>query len=368
MLQDKAALKMTTSTTSEQWQTALDGIENLRLSTATVAPPAPHQLLVRIHAVALNYKDGETINGLFKHHASSNSPKDLVPCSDAVGVVVAVGDSVTRFVENDRVLSLSYPTHLTGQIQPEHLAQGLGAAENGVLCQYRVFGEDEVVHAPNYLSDVEACTLQIAGTTAWMAFNWMQPLHQPNWGNGRWVLLQGTGGVSIMGLLLGKALGWKVIVTSSSDEKLDRAKKLSADVVINYKTVPDWHEAVMEFTAGHGADLIFENGGAQTTSKSFSCVAWGGMIASIGYVSGKTDPPEDRLNINVRALMRNFTLKGHLNGPRDRFEEMLKFCKDKEIRPVVDKKFGFAEAKEALNCLWSGGHFSKIVITVRESN
>lgn len=120
----------------------------------------------------------------------------------------------------------------------------------------------------------------------------------------------------------------------------------------------------MRLTNGNGVDLVFENGGAQTTSKTFDCIAFGGTIASIGYVSGKVDPPEDRTNINVRALSKNFTLVGILNGPKDRVEELLSFCEKHQIRPVVDKTFDFDSAKEALDYLWSGSHFGKVVIKV----
>ena len=155
-----------------------------------------------------------------------------------------------------------------------------------------------------------------------------------------------------------------VIVTSSSDEKLQRAKELGADILINYKTHPNWDEEVLNVTNGEGVDIIFENGGALTTSKSFNCIGWGGLINSIGYVSGKMDPPSERQNINVSALQRNLTLKGLMNGPLDRFEEMLAFCEKHKIRPVVDKIFQFSEAKEALDYLWNGRHFGKIVIKV----
>lgn len=153
-------------------------------------------------------------------------------------------------------------------------------------------------------------------------------------------------------------------MTSSSDEKLEKAKALGADHVINYRTVPDWDEAVMKLTDGRGADIIFECGGAQTLRKSLSCVAFGGTVSCIGYLSGKQDEPGDRTNVNVLALSRNVTLKGVLNGPRDRFEEMVQFVEDHEVRPVVDKVFSFDEAKEALQYLFSGKHFGKVVVKV----
>lgn len=155
-----------------------------------------------------------------------------------------------------------------------------------------------------------------------------------------------------------------MIITSSSDAKLEQAKKLGADKTINYKTTPNWDEEVLKMTNGEGVDIIFENGGAATLRKSFECIAFGGLIDCIGYLSGKEDDVADRTNTNVLALKRNVTLKGLLNGPRDRFEEMLKFYEEKEIKPVVDKVFKFEESKEALKYLFSGGHFGKVVIKV----
>ena len=178
------------------------------------------------------------------------------------------------------------------------------------------------------------------------------------------VLLQGTGGVSIAGLQIAHAAGMKTIITSSSDEKLERAKALGADHGINYRTTPNWHEEVLRLTDGEGVDVIFENGGAQTLRKSFDCIAFGGLINCIGYLSGKEDAESDRLNTNVLALRRNVTLKGILNGPRDRFVELVSFYEKNRIRPVVDRVFKFEQAKEALEYLYSGGHFGKAVIRV----
>jgi NADPH:quinone reductase-like Zn-dependent oxidoreductase len=247
----------------------------------------------------------------------------------------------------------------------------------GVLCEWRIFKEDALLPTPKGMTDVEACTLQVAGVTAWMAMNGLRPLGSPG-GKGEVILIQGTGGVAINGLQIAKASGAEgmscsdplisagltnsVIITSSSDEKLARAKALGADHLINYRTTPDWDEEVLRITNGRGADIIFENGGALTTAKSFNCIRFGGLFNAIGYVSGKVDPPEERLNINVQAIRKNVTLVGMLNGPTDRFEEMLEFFEKFEIKPVVDRVFAFEDAKVALEYLWSGSHFGKVVI------
>lgn len=279
-----------------------------------------------------------------------------------------------------RVLSIFNQTHLTGQIKESDLASGLGFPLPGVLAQYRVFPDYALVPIRDYLSDEEACTLPIAAVTAWTSINGFRPLGQyldvttqtkdekkppPV------LLAQGTGGVSVAALQIAHAAGLATIVTSSSDDKLDRARKeLGADTGINYRTHWEWHEFVLEATAGTGADYILETGGADTLRRSFACVAFGGTIACIGYLSGKDDDEGDgglnRLNVNVLALRRNVTLKGILNGPRDRFEEMLGFYEKKRIRPVVDKVFKFEEAKEAFKYLAKGAHFGKVVIKVAD--
>lgn len=275
-----------------------------------------------------------------------------------------------RFRPGARVMATFNQTHLTGQIKEDDLASGLGFPLPGVLAQYRVFNGDGLVAVPDYLSDEEASCLPIAGVTAWMSINGMRPLGQPLDGKTEQltVLVQGTGGVSVAGLQIAHAAGLKTIVTSSSDDKLKRAQDdLGADAGINYRTHWEWQEPVMELTKHAGADIIFETGGARTLRRSFDCVAFGGLINCIGYVSGKEDgdePQLHRLNVNVLALRRNVTLKGILNGPRERFEEMLRFYEDKKIKPVVDRVFDFEDAKKAFTYLQSGEHFGKVVIKV----
>lgn len=156
-----------------------------------------------------------------------------------------------------------------------------------------------------------------------------------------------------------------MIITSSSDDKLARAKSLGADHLINYRTRPDWDTEVLSITNGHGVDIIFENGGAQTLSKSFKCVAFGGLINCIGYLSGKMDTnTEPALHTNVLALSRNVTLKGILNGSKERFEDMLRFIEEKKIKMIVDRTFSFDESKDALSYLYKGSHFGKVVVRV----
>ncbi|KAL5377382.1 hypothetical protein DPSP01_009879 [Paraphaeosphaeria sporulosa] len=360
----------------KQWLTGQDGLDKLRLDETDCPAPGQDEVLVEVHAVSLNYRDTEVTMGLYNHHKSVEHPPALVPCSDMCGVVVAVGpcskktsdplkNPAFQLKEGDRVISTFAATHLTGQVQASDVANGLGGPAPGVLTQYRVFPTYNVVKIPDYLTAEEASCLPIAAMTAWMSLNCMRPQGEIIGAN-ETVVCQGTGGVSIAALQIAAAAGASVIVTSSSDSKLQRAQKLGAQTLVNYNSMPDWEASVLKATGDAGADVILEVGGAKTLRKSFDCVKFGGLIACIGYLSGKVDDDTDRTNTNLLCLRRNVTLKGILNGPRDRLEEMLRFYSDKEIRPVVDRVFKFEEGVEALKYLHSGGHFGKVVIQVKE--
>jgi len=314
--------------------------------------------------------------GLYNHHASVDHPPAIVPCSDMCGVVVAVGpdsdntsdpfkNPAFRLKQGDRVISTFAPTHLSGQVKGSDVANGLGGPAPGVLTQYRVFPTYGVVKVPDYMTDDEAACLPIAAMTAWMSLNCMRPKGEII-GQGETVVCQGTGGVSICAAQIATAAGADAIVTSSSDEKLERATKLGAKTTINYRQNPDWEKTVLAATSDQGADIIIEVGGAQTLRKSFDCVRFGGLIACIGYLSGKQDEAGDRTNTNLLCLKRNVTLKGILNGPRSELERMLAFYDEKKIRPVVDRVWKFDEADQALKYLFSGGHFGKVVVKVKE--
>ncbi|CAD0014343.1 unnamed protein product [Aureobasidium pullulans] len=337
---------MAQPTQSKQWLTNQDGVDKIYQGEAAIPQPGEKEVLVKIHTVSLNYRDTEVCDGGYNHHKSiGGENKALVPGSDMCGTVVKAGPGAS-LKEGQRVLSIFLQTHQTGQVQESDMASGMGLPLEGVLQEYRVFPDTALVTVPDYLSNEEAATLPIAGTTAFMAMNWMQPIGKPISNPETTVLFQGTGGVSISGLQIAKACG------------------LKADYTINYKKFPKWSEKAMEFTKGEGVDIILECGGAQTVRQSFDSIAFGGLISSIGYLSGKQDTESDALNINVLALRRNVTLKGHINGPKDRFEEMLQLYAQKEIHPVVDKVFSFDETKDAMQYLAKGGHFGKVVIKI----
>ncbi|EOA91622.1 hypothetical protein ACJQWK_03694 [Exserohilum turcicum] len=359
----------------KQWLTGQDGLDKLRMAEADCPAPGEDEVLVEIHSVSLNYRDTEVAMGLYNHHSSVEHPPAIVPCSDMCGVVVAVGPTSSnttdafknpafRLQEGDRVISTFAPTHLSGQVKASDVANGLGGPAPGVLTQYRVFPSYGVVKIPDYLSSDEAACLPIAAMTAWMSLNCMRPKGEII-GQGETVVCQGTGGVSISACQIATAAGADAIVTSSSDQKLQRASHLGAKTGINYRQTPDWEQAVLAATGDEGADIIIEVGGAQTLRKSFDCVRFGGLISCIGYLSGKQDDAGDRTNTNLLCLKRNVTLKGILNGPREELERMLRFYDEKKIKPVVDRVWKFEEADQALQYLFSGGHFGKVVVRVK---
>ncbi|KAI0548909.1 hypothetical protein F4679DRAFT_573888 [Xylaria curta] len=351
----------------KQWFAYQNGLDKLRL----VDVPEPSELkegevLVKIHSVSLNFRDTEVCMGVYGNHKSAKQGNEVVPTSDCCGTVVKIGRGVSNLglKEGDRVASIFNQTHLTGQMVAEHFDSGLGLPLSGCLTQYRVFPAYGLVKVPQYLTNDEVACLPIATVTAWMSINTFQPIGQPLQGKDKVVLLQGTGGVSIAGLQIAKALGLTTIITSSSDAKLERAKKLGADHTINYNKEPNWDEVALKLTNGRGVDVVLECGGAQTLTKSFRCVAFGGLISAFGYRSGKEDAAGDRVNTNVLALSRNVTLKGILNGPKDRFEEALRLYEKEQIQPVIDRTFEFEQADEALKYLFSGSHFGKVVVKV----
>ncbi|KAI1360898.1 putative alcohol dehydrogenase [Xylaria arbuscula] len=353
----------------KQWTTLMDGIENLKLETT----PDPAELqedevLVKVNCVSLNNRDLQLITGAFRNRYGSLESA-VVPCSDASGTIVRVGGSIagSGWKEGDRVFSLARSNHLMGPMLPEHAAACIGIPLPGVLAQYRVFPAAGLVRTPDYMSDEEACTLTIAATTAWVALNWDQPIGSPRQGKRIVVVCQGTGGVSIAALQQAHALGLTTIVTSSSDSKLEKAKKLGADYIINYKTTPDWDKEVLRLTDGRGADVVVETGGPGTMDKSLSCVAHGGTVSAVGILTGlmEEESGNAQVAVGMRLIQRNASLKGINIGPRDRVEEMVRLVYEgSSVRPVVDHVFGFAEVKGALEHLQRGSHFGKVVIRV----
>lgn len=320
----------------------------LKPTTRQVPELAPTQILIQVRAASLNYRDLLTMSDV------DGTRDGLTPLSDAAGVVAAVGSSVTQWTNGDRVSPNFFPAWLGGAFSPAHLSNALGGGQtDGVLSEYLLIDQAAAVAIPDHLSFVEAATLPCAGVTAWHALFERGQLQA-----GETVLVQGTGGVALFGLQLAAAQGARVIVTSSSDAKLERAAALGAWKTINYQTQPDWDQAVMALTDGRGVDHILELGGPDTYDRSIAAIAPGGRIAQIGVLSGFGAQP------NITPLQfKNASINGICVGSVEHYERLMAFVAENKIRPIVDEVFGFDDAPLAYAQLRSASHFGKIAIS-----
>ena len=326
------------------------GLENLVLAERPEPQPAARQVVVRVRAASLNYRDLLLVRGTY-------NPKQklpIVPCSDGAGVVVAVGDGVTRVRPGDRVCPTFHQAWLAGEPSRERLRASLGGPLDGTLAELMLLDEEGLVAVPESLSDEQAATLPCAAVTAWNAL-----VTEGGVVAGDTVLVQGTGGVSIFALQLGVLLGARVVVTSSSDAKLARAKELGAWEGINYKEVPAWGVRARELTGGRGVDHVVEVGGAGTFEQSLQALRPGGTLSLIGVLAGAA------LELRLPAIqMRMLRVQGLLVGHRDSFEAMNRAIAHHGLRPVVDQVFPLAEARAAFEHLASGAHFGKVVVRI----
>lgn len=268
--------------------------------------------------------------------------------------MVEVGEGVRRVKVGDRVAGNFFQRWPGGEPKADTHESALGGGIDGMLAEYAVLEEEGVVKIPEHLSIEEAATLPCAGVTAWHAM-----VEHARLIAGSTVLLQGTGGVSIFGLQLAKAMGVKVIITSSSDDKLARAKQLGADHGINYKMTPNWDKAAVEITDGRGVDCVVEVGGAGTIARSFASIRIGGKVGLIGNLSGPATELNPGLIIGKRANVQGISV-----GSTQMFDAMNRAVSANKIKPVVDKVFGFDEVQAAYQHMAAGAHFGKIVIRV----
>lgn len=322
------------------------GLENLRVVERDTPRPGPGQVLLRMSAMSLNYRDLLTVRG----HYNPRQPLPLVPCSDGVGVVEAVGEGVTRVAAGDRACPIFCQDWLDGPPDRDKARSTLGGPLDGTLTERMVVHEQGLVVPPVHLTDVECAALPCAAVTAWTAL-----FTEGELSPGQTVLVQGTGGVSIFALQLAKAAGATVILTSSSDEKIDRARELGADETINNREVERWSKRVREITDGRGVDHVVEVGGANTLEQSIQCTAIGGRIAVIGVLSGIKSP------VAVTPILMGYLrLQGILVGHRASFEALCAFMTERQLRPVVDATFGLDQVAEGFELMARGGHFGKI--------
>jgi len=324
------------------------GIDALELNERESPKPGPGEVLVRMRANSINYRDLSTI----LDPEARGLPYPRIPNSDGAGEVAAVGPGVTRWTPGDRVVGCFFQNWTAGGISAAAMASALGGPIDGVLAEEVLLQEDGLVPVPNHLSFEEAACLPCAAVTAWnclVAGGGMKA--------GDTVLLLGTGGVSVFALQFCVAAGARSIVTSSSDAKLERARAMGARETINYVATPDWAKRVLELTGGRGADHVLEVGGPGTMEQSIEAVRVGGRVAYVGVLTGGT--------INPLGIMRkSIRLQGVYVGSRAMFEDMNRAIAAHRLKPVVDRSFPFEEAREAFHHMQAAGHFGKIVVTI----
>ncbi|MEZ4385872.1 MAG: NAD(P)-dependent alcohol dehydrogenase [Nannocystaceae bacterium] len=326
------------------------GLANLNQVERPLAAPGRGEVLLRMRAVSLNFRDLMMIDGIY----NPRQPLPLVPLSDGVGEVIAVGEGVSEVTVGERVMPAFAEGWLEGQPTRDKLATTLGGPVPGVLCEHRVTPAAAVVRVPAHLSDAEAATLPCAAVTAWSALITHGQIKP-----GSRVLLQGTGGVSIFALQFAVLAGAQVLITSSSNAKLERAKALGAAHTINYREDTDWGKSARDWSGGEGVDHVVEVGGAGTLANSLKAVRPGGSISVIGVLSGA----QESLSI-LPILMQQIRLQGILVGSRATFADMAWAIGSRRLHPVVDSTFAFDQVREAVEHMRSGRHFGKVVITI----
>jgi NADPH:quinone reductase-like Zn-dependent oxidoreductase len=326
------------------------GLDHLVLVDRPEPEPDAGQVVIQMRAVSLNYRDLLMVRGQY----DPNQPLPLVPCSDGVGEVVAIGRNVERVSVGDRVSPIFAQRWLSGEPTRDKLRSTLGGPRDGTMAEAMAVDAESVVRVPEHLTDEEAATLPCAALTAWSALVTHGEVNA-----GDTVLVQGTGGVSIFALQFANLLGARVIVTSSSDEKLERARALGAWETINYRGCPDWGREAKKLSGGDGVEMIVEVGGAATLPQSLVAIRAGGRICSIGVLSGRTT------DLNLAPIfMRQVRLQGVFVGHREGFETMNRAIERHRLRPAVSRIFPWEETQFALEHLASGQHFGKVCVRI----
>ena len=324
-----------------------DGVDALNLNEREIPIPSPGQVRVRMNANSINYRDLITIEGA----GARKLLFPTIPNSDGAGVVTAVGKGV-KLKEGDRVTSCFFEEWTAGEIGASVMASALGGARQGVLAEEVVLPEHGVIPTPTSLTDEEAATLPCAALTAWHALTLPRPVKA-----GETVLLLGTGGVSVFAQQFCSIMGARTIVTSSSDDKLEKMKALGASEIINYQTNPEWDAITLELTGGSGVDRVVEVGGHGTFDSSVNAVRVGGIIGLIGVltgVSGATNP--------TPIMAKSVTVKGIYVGSRAMFADMNRAIETHKLKPVIDQIFDFKDARSAYHTMRGAKHFGKLVI------
>ncbi len=324
------------------------GLERLELvEIPDPGAPAAGEIRVRVHASSLNFHDYGVVTGRIK------AADGRIPMSDGSGIVEAVGQGVTEFAVGDSVVSCFFPQWQDGPPEVGDFSTVPGDGIDGYACEVVVRSATAFTHIPKGFSHAEAATLTCAGLTAWRALVVNGGIKA-----GDTVLVLGTGGVSIFALQFAKQMGATVIATSSSDEKLERIRALGADHTINYRTTPEWGEAVTRWTAGRGVDHVIEVGGPGTLPQSIAAVRIGGHISLIGVLTGISGEVPTAMLFRKQAR-----LHGLIVGSRRHQQDMIRAIDATGLHPVVDKVFGLETLAEAFALEKSGKHFGKICLT-----
>ncbi len=329
------------------------GIGSLECVEVETPRPGPGQVLVEMKAWSLNYRDLAMPRGGYPGNDKVSKAPPLVPVSDGAGEIIGVGPGVRGLSLGDRVITSFFQRWVDGELTEEGRQSSLGGAIDGVLAESVVLDQEGVVVAPPSLSFEQASTLPCAGVTAWAALTAAPTLAGQN------VLLLGTGGVSTLALSLVKSMGARVIITSSSSQKLERARRLGADETINYAEVPDWDQRVLSLTSGVGVDHVLEVGGLGTLARSIRATRVSGTISLIGVVSGNPEHNPSPMDV----MFKRQTLRGIYVGSRRMLEELCRAVEVNRITPVVDRVFSFDEVQAAYRYLKAGQHFGKVVIS-----
>lgn len=323
------------------------GLDHLQIVDAPAPTPGPHEVLVRMEAASLNYRDHLLVTGQLYRGVTL----PLVPVSDGAGTVLQVGSAVSRFKPGDRVTTFYKSRWLAGAMRPEWEGAEIGGPCPGVMRELACFDAYSLAHAPANLSSLQAATLPIAALTAWEA------LEQARLTTGQTVLLLGTGGVSMFALQFATARGARAIVLSSSDEKLQRAMALGATHGINYAKQPQWADAVREATGGVGVDAVIETVGAATLTQSLEATRMQGFVGLVGFVGGI----EARLAL-TQVILKRLRVQGISVASLEAHERMVRAVESAGLEPVLDRVYGFDQLREAFEHLASGRHFGKIGI------
>ncbi|GAB1525951.1 Zinc-binding dehydrogenase [Rhizoctonia solani] len=355
-------------TTAQAWrfppdQKSWNGHKSLELRQVKITPPKQGEVLVKLHAAALNYRVCTDILISREQYPGpySTGPdgQGLIPSCDGAGEVVAVGEGVTQWKKGDRVHSLFFETWFDGPIQDEHTLFTVGGGTTGCLTQYRVFDAKTLLPIPAHLSYEEAATIPCAALTAWHSFFEKQPITKDST-----VLVLGSGGVSVFGAQLAKAAGARVIATTSSKEKAAKYKDLGVDEIINYREVPEWSSKVKELTGGKGVEQVLEVGGQGTLMQSLKSIKREGFVHVIGVVAQGNPGGETLHDLAMTLLFGQASMAGILVGNKAMCERLDAFMTKHKIKPVIDRVFGWSEVVDALDYQLSGSHFGKIIIKI----